>query len=261
MAYEFTHHEPILLVRYPAGGNSRRRRPSGIHDAQRPHRRHGRADRLLAGDPGTTGRACRRPCRRPVPASEHVAGSRRREEGQGSGDDHDRRVLQGRARALELAHHRADAHHLRLLPALHQAAGRSARQGDRRSRSTCSAASAPPARATAPSAPRWPASSARSRRRSIPRSSTSLAAKPDQTFPVKLGDKTFNAVAQGHHLRRAQGRLPAPEHDDLQADGGRHGAARAGVLLGRRRLHRVEGLRAAEEGRSRSIPTRRWRSC
>ena len=32
---------------------------------------------------------------------------------------------------VELAHHRPDAHHLRLLPALHQAAGRPARQGDR----------------------------------------------------------------------------------------------------------------------------------
>ena len=68
-------------------------------------------------------------------------------------------------------------------------------------------------------------------------------------------------LAQGHRLRRAEGRLPAPEHDDLQADGGRHGAARAGVLLGRRRVHRVEGLQAAEEGRSRSTRTRRWRSC
>ena len=46
-----------------------------------------------------------------------------------------------------------------------------------------------------------------------------LRDKPDQVFPVKLGDKTLRRLAEGHHLRRAQGRLPAPEHDDLQADG------------------------------------------
>ena len=84
-----------------------------------------------------------------------------------------------------------------------------------------------------------------------------LAAKPDQTFPVKLGSSDVQRVAEGHHLRRAEGRLPASEHDDVQADGGRHRAARAGVLLGRRRVHRVEGLHAAEEGRSRSTRTPR----
>ena len=34
-----------------------------------------------------------------------------------------------------------------------------------------------------------------------------LARNPDQSFPVKLGDKTFNGVAEGHRLRRAEGRL------------------------------------------------------
>ena len=84
-----------------------------------------------------------------------------------------------------------------------------------------------------------------------------LRDKPDQTFPVKLGANDLQRLAQGHHLRRAQGRLPAPQHHDLQADGRRQGAARAGVLLGRRRLHRVEGLQAAQEGRSRSTRTPR----
>ena len=88
-----------------------------------------------------------------------------------------------------------------------------------------------------------------------------LRDKPDQTLPGEARHRDVQRVAQGHHLRRAEGRLPASEHDDLQADGGRHRAARAGVLLGRRRVHRVEGLRAAEEGRSRSTPTRRWRNC
>ncbi len=78
----------------------------------------------------------------------------------------------------------------------------------------------------------------------------SLAANPNQSFPVKLGDEDVQRVARGHHLRLAEGRLPAPEHDDLQAHGRKRGAARARVLLGRRRLHRVEGLHAAEEGRA-----------
>ena len=46
-----------------------------------------------------------------------------------------------------------------------------------------------------------------------------LRDKPDQTFPVKLGDKTLQRLAEGHHLRRPEGRFPAPQHDDVQADG------------------------------------------
>ncbi len=76
-------------------------------------------------------------------------------------------------------------------------------------------------------------------------------------LPGEARRQDLRRLAEGHRLRRAQGRLPAPQHDDLQADGRRRRAARAGVLLGRRRLHRVEGLRAAEEGRSRSTRTRR----
>ena len=60
---------------------------------------------------------------------------------------------------------------------------------------------------------------------------------------------------QGRHLRRHQGRLQAPEHDDGQAPRRQRGAARAGVLLGGRRIHRVEGLHAAEEERA-EIPVR-----
>ena len=55
----------------------------------------------------------------------------RRETVQGPGDDRGRGVLQGGSRPLEFAHDRTDAHHLRLLPALHEAAGRPTRQGDR----------------------------------------------------------------------------------------------------------------------------------
>ena len=84
-----------------------------------------------------------------------------------------------------------------------------------------------------------------------------MIAKPDQTYPVKLGDKTFNLSLADIIYDAAQGRLPAPEHHDLQAHGRRQGHLRAGVLLGRRRLHRVEGLPRRRRRASRSIPTRR----
>ncbi len=145
---------------------------------------------------------------------------RRREEGQRAGDDDARRVLQGRARAVELAHDRPDAHHLRLLPALHEAAGRPARQGDRAEGAPVRQPERHRARATAPSARRWPASSARSRRRSI-RCSSTAARQAGPDLPGEARRQDLQRVAEGHHLRRAEGRLPAPEHDDLQADGGR----------------------------------------
>ena len=75
-----------------------------------------------------------------------------------------------------------------------------------------------------------------------------LRDKPDQVFPVKLGDKTFNASLADIVYDAPKGRLPASQHDDVQADGRRRRPAGAGVLLGRRRVHRVEGLRAAQEG-------------
>ena len=53
-----------------------------------------------------------------------------REEGEGARADDGGRVLQGGARTFQLAHDRSDAHHLRFLPASHQAAGRQTRQGD-----------------------------------------------------------------------------------------------------------------------------------
>ena len=96
---------------------------------------------------------------------------------------------------LELAHDRADAHHLRFLPALHQTAGRPTRQGD--------GAEGAPVRQPqrhrqgtrhgarlARRAGRQGAGHRRSRC-----SSTSMRDKPDQAFPVKLGDKTFNLSA------------------------------------------------------------------
>ena len=47
--------------------------------------------------------------------------------------------------------------------------------------------------------------------------------------------------AEGRHLRCYGRRLPAPQYDDLQADGRTEGAARTGVLLSGGRIHRVEG--------------------
>ena len=178
-------------------------------------------------------------------------GSRRRQEVQRARDDHDRRVLQGRPGPLELAHDRPDADHLRFLPALrpscrpiklakatalkvHLFGSLSATgKGHGTERAALAGIDRQGAGDGRAGVPRQPARRTRTR-----------------VFPVKLGDEDVQRVAQGHHLRRAEGRLPASQHDDLQADGGRQGAARAGVLLGRRRLHRVEGLHAAEEGRA-----------
>ena len=71
----------------------------------------------------------------------------------------------------------------------------------------------------------WPASSARSRPRSNRRSSTSWSASPSQTLPRQARRQDLQRLAEEHRLRRAEGRLPAPEHDDVQADGRRHGAS------------------------------------
>ena len=75
-----------------------------------------------------------------------------------------------------------------------------------------------------------------------------LRDKPDQVFPVKLGDKTFNASLQDIVYDAPKGDFPHPNTMTCKLMARRCGAARAGVLLGRRRLHRVEGLPAAQEG-------------
>ena len=74
-----------------------------------------------------------------------------------------------------------------------------------------------------------------------------MAANPDKTYPGQARQQDDQRLPEGHHLRCAQGRIPARKHDDRQADGGRQGAAGAGILFGRRRLHRMEGLPAAQE--------------
>ena len=141
--------------------------------------------------PASTGRsACRSPPATPAPPLSEELHVAPKSEG---ADPHDsRRILQSRSRALELPHHRTDAHHLRLLSALQQAARRSARQGDRNQ--------GPPlwqpqrdrqgtrhrARAL------WPASIGKEPATVEPEFLDGLVAKPDQIFPVKLGDKTFD---------------------------------------------------------------------
>ena len=62
----------------------------------------------------------------------------------------------------------------------------------------------------APSGPRSPASSARSRRPSTRLFLDELAAKPDQTFPVKLGTATFNASLKDIVYDATKGDFPHP---------------------------------------------------
>ena len=108
--------------------------------------------------------------------------SERREEGEGPRDDDGGRVLQSRAGPIELTHDRPDAHYLRFLPALHQAAGGPTRQGNRAQGSLVSAASAPRAKGTARSAPRLRGWSGRSRQPLIPRFSTACATSLTSRF-------------------------------------------------------------------------------
>ncbi len=75
----------------------------------------------------------------------------------------------------------------------------------------------------------------------------SLRDKPDQVFPVKLGNKSIDVSLKDVIYDATEGRLQAPEHDDGQAPGRQRGAARAGVLLSGRRIHRVERVHAPEE--------------
>ena len=75
-----------------------------------------------------------------------------------------------------------------------------------------------------------------------------LAAKPDQTFPVKLGSATFNVSLKDIIYDAPKGDFPHPNTMTCKLMAGDSRLARAGVLLGRRRVHRVEGIHAAEEG-------------
>ena len=180
----------------------------------------------------------------------------RREEIQRPGDDRAGGVLQSRPRPFEFAHDRADAHHLRLLPALHEAARRPTGEGHR--------TEGPPLRQ-----PQRHRQGARHRarlaggpdRQGAGHGRPAVPRRDDRQAGADLSGEArrqdVQPVARRHHLRRAQGRVPAPEHHDVQTHGRRQGALRAGVLLARRRV--LSNGRATRRPRraSRSIPTRR----
>ena len=85
----------------------------------------------------------------------------------------------------------------------------------------------------------------------------SLRDKPDQTFPVKLGDKTITVSLKDIIYDATKGDFKHPNTMTCKLLAGRRGAARAGVLLSGRRIHRVERLYAAEEEPRRSIRSER----
>ena len=73
------------------------------------------------------------------------------------------------------------------------------------------------------------------------------ARRTQSVIPVEARRQDVQSDAQRHRLRRDQRGLSSPQHHDGQAAGRRHRALRAGVLLGGRRLHRVERLHASQE--------------
>ena len=83
-----------------------------------------------------------------------------------------------------------------------------------------------------------------------------LAANPRQVFPVRLGAKTIPVSLADIVYDAPKGDFAHPNMMRCEAHGGRPRPARAGILFGRRRLHRMEGLSAAA-GRIRpAIPIR-----
>ena len=137
-----------------------------------------------------------------------LARPRCRQEVQRPGDDPRRRVLQGRSRSLELAHHRADAHHLRLLPALHETAGRSAGAGDRPQ----GASVRQPERHR--QGPRHGTRRARGpRRQGAGHRRSALPRRDDRQAAADLSGEArrqdLQSVARGYRLRLAEGRFPA----------------------------------------------------
>ena len=75
----------------------------------------------------------------------------------------------------------------------------------------------------------------------------SLRDKPDQVFPVKLGDKSIDVSLKDVIYDATKGDFKHPNTMTCQAPRRQRGVARAGVLLGGRRIHRVERVHAPEE--------------
>ena len=132
---------------------------------------------------------------------------------EGPGADDRGRVLQGGPGPFQLAHDWPDAHHLRFLPASHQAAGRQARHGDE--------ASGEPVRK--PQRDRQGTRHGTRRARRTGREGTGdgrpeIPGRPARQarpgVPGEARRQVDRREPQGRHLRRHQGRLQAPEHDD-----------------------------------------------
>ena len=134
----------------------------------------------------------------------------RREEVQGPGDDRAGRVLQGRPRPLEFAHDRADAHHLRLLPALHEAAGRPTRARPPASRSICIGSLSATGKGHGTERASLAGLLGKEPATVDPLFLDEMIAKPDQTYPVKLGDKTFNLSLADIIYDAPKGEFPHP---------------------------------------------------
>ncbi len=140
------------LRRYRASefnGSAGGHRPPGVHDAHRGRRgsvgdgrllHSGQRDRRARLVRASRGRGSACASARDSVGSAALAGPRSREEVERARDDHARRVLQGRARPIELAHDRADAHHLRLLSAAAPSCRPMSWPRPPDSRCTCSAA-------------------------------------------------------------------------------------------------------------------------
>jgi L-serine dehydratase len=75
-----------------------------------------------------------------------------------------------------------------------------------------------------------------------------LRDKPDQVFPVKLGNKTFNASLKDIVYDNPKGDFPHANTMTCKLMAGDKVLAGAGVLFRRRRIYRVEGVYAAEKG-------------
>ena len=138
-----------------------------------------------------------------------LSGPECREEGKGPGADDPGRVLQSGPGPVEFAHDRPDAHHLRFLPALHEAAGGQTRQGN--------GAQGEPVRQPQRHGQRSRHGARRARgigregagdRR--PGFLDSLRDKPDQSFPVKLGAKTIDVTLKDVVFDATEGNFPHP---------------------------------------------------
>ena len=154
-----------------------------------------------------------------------------REEVERTGADDRRRVLQGGARAVQLAHDWSDAHHLRFLSAMHQAAGRQARHGRRSSQvNLFGSLSATGARDTARNAPRWQGLVGKEPATVDPKFLDGLRDNPDQVFPVKLGDKSINVSLKDVIYDATKGDFKHPNTMTCKLLAGNAVFARAGVL-------------------------------